>query len=225
MAAEKSPSRRRLAVERLRDQPLLVQVATGDADADVRWTAVERLEDATALESVARSDRSWIVRRLAVGRLSDQSVVLEIAERDEDSSVRRAAVENLTSQDALARIVRDDPDPRVRVAAAMRVKEWGAGDREVLGALVEAHPSLRASLFVGDGISVVGLDGRTVRAESGDVVSVMPGVEHRLELTCRGTGGGASRSEVRLVPQAGGDYVVELEATDSPGCRAVARQQ
>lgn len=111
---------RKIAVDKLTDQTVLLKIAMNDPDlgkraydrligeidhtgyalraasADVRRAAVERTDDQTVLARAARRDKSEYVRTAAVEKLTDQEVLREIALTEREWKIRETAVGRLT---------------------------------------------------------------------------------------------------------------------------------
>ena len=101
------------------DQALLEHLAKTAVHDSVRVRAIERLKSQAALGEVARHDASVWVRQQATWRLTDPDLLAKIALEDRDTTVRTAAIgnENMTDGALLAKLALKDRDPKVRNAA------------------------------------------------------------------------------------------------------------
>ena len=111
------------------------------------------------------------------------------------------------------------------MAAATTVEEWQGGNEDLLADLVKTLPELEATVSLGDGVSLVAIDGRKVTVGAGDTVSVEPGVEHAFVFRCERANGSTGSVETRLVPRLGADYVATATKQESAACQvAVGRE-
>ncbi len=100
------------AVDQLRDQPLLGEIALEGEDEKVRNAAFSKLTDQAQLEKVAREAKDQGIRTAA-----EQALLARAAVTGGDASVRRSAVEKLMDQLLLANVAESDRDEGVRNAA------------------------------------------------------------------------------------------------------------
>ena len=92
-----------------------------DQAAVVRAVAVKRLTDQAILVEVARRDKATVVRFAAVRRLTDQRVLTQIVMTDEDWRIRKAAFAKVTDKAALTALGRESTDPAIRMAVQIRL--------------------------------------------------------------------------------------------------------
>jgi len=136
------PLVRRAAVRRLKATDVLAQVASSDADADVRdkpaaalvalalgsdeplaASAASVLADARHLASVALSAPLPAVRTAAVGRLHDAHALARLARTSTDPAVRQRAVAALSDSAALAEIAARSEHKDAATAAVERLED------------------------------------------------------------------------------------------------------
>jgi hypothetical protein len=94
-----------LAVRKLEDQSILLQVAAGDTSKWVRIAAVERVTDQPFLARLALSDPEPDIRKAAVARVTDQAVLKTILDKETDREIRQAAARNMTDERLLADLI------------------------------------------------------------------------------------------------------------------------
>lgn len=128
---------RRDAVERLRNQRMLAEVARKDENLKIRQRAVEKLCDSAALAEVALNEKDGYTRGIATKKLTDQTVLAEIARRDKNEFVRGEAVEKLTDQTVLAEIAHEDKSFDVVLAAIKSLERIKSLEENIDIALVE----------------------------------------------------------------------------------------
>jgi hypothetical protein len=106
---------REAAIERVSCQTLLSEWATTDDNPVIRAAAVRGLSDQSVLLAVFRTDKSAFVREAAVAGITDQSHLSKVALSNEAESIRRAAVKGITQDSLLASIAEHSDSEIVRV--------------------------------------------------------------------------------------------------------------
>jgi hypothetical protein len=114
------PQVRRAAVHRLSEVPALREIAKGDADEAVRAAAAE------SLLRVALAAREGAEGRAALEGVTQSQDLVEVARAARHPEVRQAAVGRLDTPRALALVARGAEDPAVRLAALERLQDPAA---------------------------------------------------------------------------------------------------
>ena len=163
-----NPKVRMVALEKLDDPALLVEVACNDDSPRVRLTAVSRLNDDLHLEKVARQAESLDVRLVAVERIFSQGVVADLLKAPEDVELIGMCFSRISDRRIIESIA-EDPDysPTVRRMAV----EYYA-DESYLAEAAEAEPVRKTDKAVeafieayGGGLHGVRAIGRFRRSE------------------------------------------------------------
>jgi hypothetical protein len=113
---------REAAVGTLSSQEMLARVVAEDREEGIRQIALDRITDETLLVEVAKRGEGPQAER-AVGRITDPIALIEIAERASNPAARKAAVRLVRDQSALARIVRHEHTTYIRVDALRRIAD------------------------------------------------------------------------------------------------------
>jgi hypothetical protein len=116
---------RQLAVDTVKDQALLAQIALTDVNNEVRRAAVEKLTDPALLARVAMNGRDSSVQLPAVVKLTDQRVLAQIAVESKDPQISKAAFEKLSDQEPLARVAMASDHPQIARAAFEKLTDPG----------------------------------------------------------------------------------------------------
>jgi len=158
-----NPKVRMVALEKLDDPELLVEVACSDDSPRVRLTAVSRLTDDLHLEKVARQAESLDVRLVAVERIFSQGIVADLLKVPEDVELIGMCFSRITDRRIIESIA-EDPDysPTVRRMAV----EYFA-DESYLAEVAEAaeeEPERKSEEAVKAFVDVYGGGLRGVRA-------------------------------------------------------------
>jgi hypothetical protein len=111
------PQVRRAAVHRLADVGTLLEIARGDADEGVRTAAAEGLAKAALTARVASEGRS------ALDGVAQPQELVELARAARTAEVRLAALARLETPRALALVARGAEDPATRLAAVERLSD------------------------------------------------------------------------------------------------------
>jgi len=163
-----NPKVRMVALEKLDDPALLVEVACNDDSPRVRLTAVSRLNDDLHLEKVARQAESLDVRLVAVERIFSQGVIADLLKAPEDVELIGMCFSRISDRRIIESIA-EDPDysPTVRRMAV----EYYA-DESYLAEAAEAEPVRKTDKAVeafieayGGGLHGVRAIGRFRRSE------------------------------------------------------------
>ncbi len=94
---------RNLAIGKLGAEAVASLVRTAP-DARVRSQAVEEVKDESLLEQIAGQDRDRDVRRKAISKIQDQHALTRLARSIDDPELRRAAVSRISAPDCLAEL-------------------------------------------------------------------------------------------------------------------------
>jgi hypothetical protein len=90
------------AVEKLLEQRELAEVATNDADTDVRRAAVVKLTDQVVLADIVKNqDLMDDIRKVALSKLTDQAILAEVIKNCNDYFGYTAVLDKLTDQNVL----------------------------------------------------------------------------------------------------------------------------
>jgi len=155
-----NPKVRMVALEKLDDPEVLVEVACSDDSPRVRLTAVSRLTDDPHLEKVARQAESLDVRLVAVERIFSQGTIADLLKEPEDVELIGMCFSRITDRRIIESIA-EDPDfsPTVRRMAV----EYYA-DESYLAEAAEAEPVRKTDEAVEAFIEVYGGGLHGVRA-------------------------------------------------------------
>jgi hypothetical protein len=155
-----NPKVRMVALEKLDDPEVLVEVACSDDSPRVRLTAVSRLTDDPHLEKVARQAESLEVRLVAVERIFSQGTIADLLKEPEDVELIGMCFSRITDRRIIESIA-EDPDfsPTVRRMAV----EYYA-DESYLAEAAEAEPERKTDEAVEAFIEVYGGGLHGVRA-------------------------------------------------------------
>jgi len=155
-----NPKVRLVALEKLDDPEVLVEVACKDDSPRVRLTAVSRLTDDPHLEKVARQAESLDVRLVAVERIFSQGTIADLLKEPEDVELIGMCFSRITDRRIIESIA-EDPDfsPTVRRMAV----EYYA-DESYLAEAAEAEPVRKTDEAVEAFIEVYGGGLHGVRA-------------------------------------------------------------
>ncbi len=155
-----NPKVRMVALEKLDDPEVLVEVACSDDSPRVRLTAVSRLTDDPHLEKVARQAESLDVRLVAVERIFSQGTIADLLKEPEDVELIGMCFSRITDRRIIESIA-EDPDfsPTVRRMAV----EYFA-DESYLAEAAEAEPVRKTDEAVEAFIEVYGGGLHGVRA-------------------------------------------------------------
>jgi len=155
-----NPKVRMVALEKLDDPEVLVEVACSDDSPRVRLTAVSRLTDDPHLEKVARQAESLDVRLVAVERIFSQGTIADLLKEPEDVELIGMCFSRITDRRIIESIA-GDPDfsPTVRRMAV----EYYA-DESYLAEAAEAEPVRKTDEAVEAFIEVYGGGLHGVRA-------------------------------------------------------------
>jgi hypothetical protein len=110
------------ALDRITDQRVLAEIATGPADEVRREQAVAKLTDQVLLAKIALEDRNQNVSEYAIRQLSDQELLAKVA-LGATVNIRWAAIRKLTDRKVLAKIATTDTHFYVRKCARDRLAE------------------------------------------------------------------------------------------------------
>jgi len=102
-----NPQVRLVAVDKLRDPELLIEVACNDDSPRVRLTAVSRLNDDRHLELVAREAASLDVRLVAVERIFSQGVIADLLRAPENLELIAMCFSRITDRRIIESIAQD----------------------------------------------------------------------------------------------------------------------
>jgi hypothetical protein len=110
-----NPKVRLVAVEKLDDPDVVVEVACHDDSPRVRLTAVSRLTDDLHLEKVARSAESLDVRLVAIERMFSQGIIADLLKVPEDVEIIGMCFSRITDRRIIESIAQDpEYSPTVR---------------------------------------------------------------------------------------------------------------
>lgn len=109
------------ALDKLKDQELLLQVAIRGKSEKARKAAVGKLIDQVNLANLAIASEHYEVRLEAVARLTDEDLLAGVV-RDGNGSVAEESVRKIKNPSTLADIARNGPW-QVRKAAAWQIKD------------------------------------------------------------------------------------------------------
>lgn len=120
-----------LAIEKIRDQDLLCEIARHASDSTVRIWAINKLENQEALVGIVFSEASPSliggdtgVKKAAIGQLEDQDALRKIAFSDDFSSdLRQAAMMRFSDAADIERFAREEMNHEARMAALDRVED------------------------------------------------------------------------------------------------------
>lgn len=129
-ASDESPKVRVLAIERLDDPEVLVELAQSEIDAEVKRCATERAAERLRGQALGGDEARAQSCVATLARLEAQGTLVEVASRAKNAAVKHAAIEAIEDAHALADLFREAGDPAVRAAALDRIT-----DGDVLRAL------------------------------------------------------------------------------------------
>ena len=158
-----NPKVRMVALEKLDDPEVLVEVACGDDSPRVRLTAVSRLTDDPHLEKVARQAESLDVRLVAVERIFSQGTIADLLKEPEDVELIGMCFSRITDRRIIESIAQDPAySPTVRRMAV----EYFADESYLAEATVaaEEEPERKSEEAVDAFVEVYGGGLRGVRA-------------------------------------------------------------
>jgi len=103
------------AIDKIRDESVLINIAKTEHDRWLRKKAVKYIENESALISIFKTDSNIDVCAAAMERIKNQSFLTEIAKNDNRISLRIAAAEKLQNEsiknEILIEIAKNDYDP------------------------------------------------------------------------------------------------------------------
>ncbi len=131
---------RAMAVEKVENLDVLVNVALYDSYEKSRILAIGKISDQGFLRHVVQKDKSGLVREVAVSRIEDRKFLQEVAYKDEDFDVRYLAVKKIQDQNFLKEVAQKDPSSKVYNAAIQNIH-----DPIILCALVKSSKNTHAA--------------------------------------------------------------------------------
>jgi len=92
------------AAGKIKNQTLLIHLATTANHHVVRESAVEKVLDKTALINIAKNDNNTSVRRMAVSKITDELVLWDLFEHEKDGYVLCRILNQVNNEDLLAKM-------------------------------------------------------------------------------------------------------------------------
>ena len=116
--------KRLLAVDRLTNQTLLMDISKNDREWYIRMVAVNKITDQKFLLDIVKSDSEFEVCRSAISKLTDENTILDIVKNNNNSIyIRGAAVIGLTNQNILTDIAKNDEHDFIRSVAVSKLSD------------------------------------------------------------------------------------------------------
>lgn len=114
------------ALENLKDQEIIAEVAKNAKDDYVRKEAVDRLINQELIADVVKNSFNRLTKKIALEKLKDSEIIADIAKNNEDEYVRVAAVKKLDSskwQELLVEIAKNDESENVRKEVVKKIED------------------------------------------------------------------------------------------------------
>jgi hypothetical protein len=114
---------RAVAIGRITNQAILADKALNDSAPEVRNAATERIDDQKTLIEIGLHDPSSMVRTTAASRITDETVLSRIVLNDSIAAVRAVTLGKVSNQETIYRVAMDDHDPALRLAAVKKLTD------------------------------------------------------------------------------------------------------
>ena len=112
---------RKAAIGKLANPSALLAAVLNDAAEENRLAALERLDHPKALAAVMKKSGDATIRLQALAKISDPAVLKDVVAGDADEAVRLAALEKSEDQEVFRQAVETDASPAVRKAALAKL--------------------------------------------------------------------------------------------------------
>ena len=132
---------RRLCLQTLSEESIILEMAKDDASPDLRTVALKKLSEQRSLLEVGLQCAFPETRKAATALLRDQGMLRDLVTTSEHPEVRQLAVARLSDPGLLAEVARLTDSSRLKEATAAVAR---IGDQEVLARGAD-HPSVRAT--------------------------------------------------------------------------------
>lgn len=118
-----------IGITKIKDQRVLEEL-TYNHDQDVRYLAITRLTDKELLVNVAKNTDDYTIGKIAVEKINDMIDIIDIAKNGRDSLTRSKAIERITDKEILEDLAKNDYKELIRISAGNRLHKLKSREKE-----------------------------------------------------------------------------------------------